>query len=78
MEIVPIEVKAGKAGRLRSLQRFVAGKRSRLALRVSSEPPQLAELETKVPDLPPQRFRLLPLPFYLVGELPRLLAALGT
>ena len=76
-EVVPIEVKAGKTGTLRSLHRFVAEKGSRQAVRVSSEPPQLAEVKTSVPGLEPRTFQLLSIPFYLVGELPRLLASLA-
>lgn len=75
--VVPIEVKAGKPGSLRSLHRFVAEKRAPIAVRIHSEPPLLSEVTTSAPDLPPQRFHLLSLPFYLVGELPRLLVALA-
>ncbi|MBK8100945.1 MAG: ATP-binding protein [Planctomycetes bacterium] len=76
-EIVPIEVKAGKSGTLRSLHQFVSEKGSRLAVRVSSEPPHLAEVKTTVPGSEPKAFQLLSIPFYLVGELPRVLAALA-
>ncbi|HEX6812093.1 MAG TPA: DUF4143 domain-containing protein [Planctomycetota bacterium] len=76
-EIVPIEVKAGKSGSLRSLHQFVSEKGSRLAVRVSSEPPQLAEVKTAVPGQDSRTFQLLSIPFYLVEELPRLLASLA-
>jgi len=76
-EVVPVEVKSGKAGTLRSLHRFVAEKGARLAVRVSSEPPQLADVKTAVPGFEPRTFRLLSIPFYLIGELPRVLAGLG-
>jgi predicted AAA+ superfamily ATPase len=74
-DIVPVEVKAGKPGSLRSLHRFVSEKQARLAVRVCSEPPQLTEVATAVPGQAPRQFQLLSIPFYLVGELPRLLAA---
>ena len=72
-EVVPIEVKAGKTGTLRSLHRFVVEKQARLAVRVSSAPPQLATVTANVPGHEPRDFQLLSIPFYLVPELPRLL-----
>ena len=65
--IVPVEVKAGKTGRLRSLTQMITEKDSPLAVRFNSEPPSLGPfgLETK-------SCRLISLPFYLVGELDRL------
>jgi len=72
-EVVPIEVKAGKTGTLRSLHRFVVEKKARLAVRVSSAPPQLATVTANVPGHEPRDFQLLSIPFYLVPELPRLL-----
>jgi hypothetical protein len=72
-DVVPIEVKAGSTGTLRSLHRFVVEKQTRLAVRVSNAPPQLATVTAKVPDHAPHDFHLLSIPFYLVPELPRLL-----
>jgi predicted AAA+ superfamily ATPase len=59
-QVVPVEVKAGKGGKLRSLQVFMGEKKSRIGVRFST---MLPSLEGKV----------LHLPFYLVEELPRLL-----
>ncbi len=75
--VVPVEVKAGRPGSLRSLHRFVHERRLDLAVRVSSEPLQLAEVMTAVPGASPSRFRLLSVPLYLVDQLPRLLTAAG-
>ena len=72
-EVVPIEVKAGKTGSLRSLHRFVVEKKASLAVRVSGAPPQLATVTANVPGHEPRDFQLLSIPFYLVPELPRLL-----
>jgi predicted AAA+ superfamily ATPase len=72
-EVVPIEVKAGATGTLRSLHRFVAEKRARLAVRVSSASPQFMPVTANVPGHPPHEFDLLSIPFYLVPMLPRLL-----
>ena len=72
--IVPVEVKAGATGRLRSLHMMVTEKQLNLAVRVSSEPLLLNTIETALPIGTPRRFQLLSVPFYLVSELPRLIA----
>ena len=71
--VVPIEVKAGATGRLRSLHMMVCEKQLDLAVRISSEPLLLNEVSTALPVGTPRTFRLLSLPFYLIGELPRLI-----
>jgi hypothetical protein len=71
--VIPVEVKAGKSGTLRSLHAFVAEKGSPLALRFNADEPSLAELPVGVPSGTPGRFKLLSLPFYLVGQTRRLL-----
>lgn len=58
--VVPIEVKAGKTGRLRSLQRFMELKNSPLGVRISERPLSLDR-------------KILSVPFYLIKELPRLI-----
>ncbi len=70
-EILPVEVKAGKTGTLKSLHLFLREKRRSFAVRLSSAPPSLLEAETSLPgsNVP---FRLLSLPLYLVGEVRRL------
>ncbi|MBI4606137.1 MAG: ATP-binding protein [Planctomycetes bacterium] len=62
--VVPVEVKAGKRGKLKSLRVFMDEKRSKLGVRFST---LLPSLEGNV----------LHLPFYLVEELPRLAEGLG-
>jgi hypothetical protein len=71
--VVPIEVKAGTTGTLRSLHRFMVEKQAALAVRVNAAPPEFSTVTAKVPGHEPHEFRLLSLPFYLVPELPRLL-----
>lgn len=60
--IVPIEVKAGKTGTLKSLHLFLKKKRLEFGLRFNSDVPSLMEGE----------YRLLSLPLYLVGQARRL------
>ena len=73
--MVPLEVKAGATGRLRSLHAFVRDKRRHLAVRLWSGPPQLIATTTALPDGPPWSFRLLSLPLYAAGQVRRLVAA---
>lgn len=72
--IVPVEVKAGATGRLRSLHMMVAEKNLELAVRVCSEPLTRNEAKTALPVGTPRSFCLLQVPFYLVSEIPRLAA----
>jgi predicted AAA+ superfamily ATPase len=70
--IVPVEVKAGKTGRLRSLWQFVAEKDARLALRFNADKPSLLEVTDTMHDGTRLSYRLLSLPLYLVGQANRL------
>jgi len=73
--IVPIEVKAGKSGTLRSLQQFIAHKSAPLGVRFDLNPPSFqhvshpARIETGNVET---EYDLLSLPLYLVEQLPRL------
>jgi predicted AAA+ superfamily ATPase len=58
-QIIPIEVKSGVTGRLKSLRLFMQEKKSRLGVRVSQLPLSLAD-------------DILSIPLYLVSEIPRL------
>ena len=60
--MIPIEVKAGKTGRLKSLQTFMSQKKVDVGVRISMHPL----------DFDYQR-RILSIPFYLIDQLPRLL-----
>jgi len=74
--IVPVEVKAGATGTLRSLHMMVAEKELDLAVRVSSTPLQRRKIQTALPIGTPRSFTLLSVPFYLVSEIPRLVGAI--
>ncbi len=74
-EIIPVEVKAGKTGRLKSLHLFLREKRRRQAVRLSSAPPSVFEATTSLSDGANVPFRLISLPLYMVGQIRRLGAA---
>ncbi len=59
--IIPIEVKAGEIGRLRSLRQFMTEKKAPLGLRISQAPLSFDR-------------DVLSVPFYLIQEIPRLCA----
>ena len=65
-KIIPIEVKAGKTGTLKSLHLFMAEKNALLGVRFSSQLPSLVSDS--------QGKTLLSLPLYMVGQLTRLLS----
>jgi predicted AAA+ superfamily ATPase len=64
-KIIPIEVKAGKTGTLKSLHLFMQEKNCSLGVRFSSLPPSIVQVDGK---------SIWSLPLYLVSQLPRLLA----
>jgi predicted AAA+ superfamily ATPase len=70
--IVPIEVKAGKSGSLRSLRIFCELRRSKFALRFDANPPSIQEISYSN-DTPNQRWSLISLPLYAACQIERLL-----
>lgn len=60
INIIPIEVKAGKTGRLKSIQQFMEEKKSKIGVRISQKPLTLEN-------------NILSIPLYLIGQLPRLI-----
>ncbi len=69
--IVPVEVKAGKAGKLRSLQVMMKERRLPVAVRFCTALPRVQQ-EDRGTALGAVSFKLVSLPHYLVGQLPRL------
>ena len=72
--VVPVEVKAGTTGSLRSLQRFVAEKSSDFAIRFNAHAPSLLRDTRRLADGSVIDYRLLSLPLYLAGQARRLAA----
>ncbi|MBP9841803.1 MAG: ATP-binding protein [Simkaniaceae bacterium] len=67
--VISLEVKAGSAGSLKSLHLFMTLKHLSLAVRVNSDLP--SQTLVKVKDA--EEYTLLSIPFYLVGQIHRLL-----
>jgi uncharacterized protein len=72
-QIVPIEVKAGKAGTLKSLHQFMKEKKRTIAIRVNSDFPSVCFIDPKDASGSFISYTLLSLPFYLLGQLHRLI-----
>lgn len=70
--VIPLEVKAGKAGTLRSLHSFLRAKNRSFGLRFNSEPPSLVEATLASAGDDRRDFRLLSLPMYMVEQASRL------
>jgi predicted AAA+ superfamily ATPase len=68
--VIPIEVKAGTTGSLKSLREFIKEKKAPLAVRVNSDKPSIV-----IAQIPDQTFqyKLLSIPFYLLGQIHRLI-----
>lgn len=73
MKVIPIEVKAGTTGTLKSLHRFMLLKERSLAVRINSAIPQISNVDVKDTLGNPVKYELRSIPFYLIGEMHRLL-----
>lgn len=68
--IIPIEVKAGKAGTMKSLHLFLQEKQLPLGVRFCTQLPSMTE------QMPQQNYRILSLPLYMIGQIRRLISFL--
>jgi predicted AAA+ superfamily ATPase len=74
-EIVPIEIKAGTTGSLKSLHQFLKEKQRGFGLRFNADVPSLLSNTTTLTDTTSIQFELLSLPLYMVGQGRRLVHA---
>jgi len=72
--IVPVEVKAGAAGAMKSLHQFMHDKGLDLAVRLDANAPSDARIDVRTTQGDPVSYRMLSLPLYLTWALPGLLA----
>ena len=70
--VLPVEVKAGKSGTLKSLHYFMSEKKLPIAVRFCDLPPSVTDVNFQV-ESKQVKFKLLTLPFYLIGQVKRLL-----
>ena len=77
-KIMPVEVKAGKTGRLKSLHQFINEKGADSAVRINLAKPSLFQDSNKLPGGQSVEYRLLSIPFYLIGQIRRLIGGQNT
>jgi predicted AAA+ superfamily ATPase len=71
--VIPIEVKANKAGSLKSLHQFMYEKKRSLALRFDQNPLSHQTIQTEVStgyEIKKVTYHLISIPFYTIGRLP--------
>ena len=73
-QIIPVEVKAGKAGAMKSLHAFMHGKKLTCALRLDANPPSFQTVDVQTTTGDPVKYRLLSLPLYMVESIPAALS----
>ena len=78
-EILPIEVKAGKTGRLKSLHLYMAEKGLDVAVRFNLDVPSVVDVKQRIittSETKSAEYKLISLPLYLVQEVGRLAFAI--
>jgi len=75
--ILPVEVKSGAAGSMKSLHQFMHDKRLPLALRLDRNPPSLQAMQVTTTQSHKINYSLLNLPHYLCGFLGDIIADLA-
>ncbi|MBW2742126.1 MAG: AAA+ family ATPase, partial [Deltaproteobacteria bacterium] len=78
-KVLPVEVKSGKSGSLKSLQQFVLKKHTTAAIRFDLNLPTIQEVSHIAATSNGNKrvnYKLLSLPLYMVEELPRLIDCL--
>ena len=76
-KVIPVEVKAGKTGRLKSLHQFIKEKGVDLAVRINLAKPSVFQDSNKLTGGESVEYKLLSIPFYLIGQTRRLLREQG-
>jgi hypothetical protein len=72
-QVIPVEVKAGTTGTLRSLHQFMKEKKKTTAIRINSDFPRLGPINVKDSCGDCTQYTLLSIPFYLIGQVHRLI-----
>ncbi len=72
--IVPVEVKSGPSGAMKSLHQFMAEKKLDLAVRLDLNPPSVENIKVKTTTGDPAAYRLVSLPIYLAQNISELIA----
>jgi predicted AAA+ superfamily ATPase len=68
-EIIPIEVKSGSTGSLKSLHYYMHHKQRKVAVRINDDLPSITEVNVKLPTQESVSYTLISIPFYLTGQM---------
>ena len=71
--IIPVEVKSGATGSLKSLHQFMAERNLKTAVRINSGKPTIANVNMKTNMVNKAQYALISIPFYLTEEIDRFL-----
>jgi predicted AAA+ superfamily ATPase len=74
--VVPVELKSGAAGAMKSLHQFMYGKHLGLAVRCDANPPGIMDVDLKTTCGDPVRYRMVSLPAYLLWNIDEILEGL--
>lgn len=66
-KVVPVELKSGAAGSMKSLHQFMYDKKLDYALRFDHNPPSVFDVSVKTTQGDPVQYRLKSLPYYFLG-----------
>lgn len=69
--IIPIEVKSGATGSLKSLHQFMAERNFKTSVRINSEKPTITKVNVKTSTGNMAKYSLISIPFYLTEEIDR-------
>lgn len=75
--IIPVEVKSGPAGKMKSLHQFMAEKKLGLAVRCNLNLPTLEKIRVKTTLGQPVAYDLMSIPIYLAGHIPLLISQMN-
>jgi predicted AAA+ superfamily ATPase len=75
-QVIPIEVKSGSTGNLKSLHLFMKIKNFTHAVRINDDLPSITPVNIKSVDSEKFSYTLLSIPFYLTGQIHRLLSTI--
>ncbi len=73
-KVIPLEVKSGSTGSLKSLHLFMGLKKYAYAVRVNADIPSKTQVSVKDHTGSMVEYTLISIPYYLLSELPRMLA----
>lgn len=72
--VIPVELKSGASGAMKSLHQFMFERRLELAVRADTNPPSAMNVSVKTTHGDAVRYRLINVPLYLLWNLPAILA----